>query len=70
MSVQRDEYKVVSASYDKTVRIWDMRRGQQMTVLSGHSAAVFCMQFDEGKIVSGSADKNIKIWDFARSLST
>lgn len=69
MAVQRDEYKIVSAGYDKTIRVWDLRRGEPTSTLSGHSASVLCMQFDKEKIVTGSADKTLKIWDFAKTLS-
>ena len=64
MAVQRDEYKLVSASGDKSVRVWDMRRGECLTALAGHSGRVLCMQFDRQRIITGSADKQIKIWDY------
>ena len=32
---------VVSGSYDKTIRVWDLRRGACMRILEEHSAAVF-----------------------------
>ena len=67
MAVQYDgDTKVVSGSYDKTIRIWDLRTGGCLRTLEAHSAAVFCLQFDETKVVSGSADHRVKVFSFQR----
>jgi len=57
---------LVSGSYDKTVRVWDLRMGTCLRVLAGHSKAVFCLQTAYDRIVSGSADSTVRIWDFNR----
>ena len=46
--------KIVSGSYDRTVRVWDME-GNQLAVCRGHEGGVtsVCVTKD-GKIVSGS----------------
>lgn len=36
--------------------------------LSGHTEAVYCVQFDEQKAVSGSRDASVKIWDLQRGV--
>jgi len=59
--LQVDEDKVISGSYDKTLKVWDIKTGQCRMTLRGHSAAVLCVQFDDTKIVSGSCDKTIKV---------
>ncbi len=55
--------KIVSGSYDNTVRVWDME-GNQLGVCRGHQGTVdlVCVTND-GKIVSGSADQTVRIWD-------
>ncbi len=35
-----DGARIVTASRDKTTRIWDARTGAQLTVLSGHGSVV------------------------------
>lgn len=57
--------RAVTGSYDKTIRIWDLRNDKTArTVLRGHSDPVFCMKSDDHKLISGSMDQSIKIWNF------
>ena len=57
----------VSASADKTLKIWDVQTGQCKCTLSGHSFWVraCCFSPDGANVLSGSADKTLKIWDAA-----
>jgi WD40 repeat protein len=57
--------RIVSGSYDKTLRIWskDSSGRWQSEVLKGHESYVFCLQaLPDGRIVSGSYDKTLRIW--------
>jgi WD40 repeat protein len=36
--------QMLSAGYDKSVRLWDLRMGRCVRSLLGHSSAVFCLQ--------------------------
>ncbi len=58
-----EDNKLVSGSWDKTVRIWDMD-GNQLAVCRGHEGTVesVCVTKDD-KIVSGSADHTVRVWD-------
>ncbi|KAJ8690991.1 hypothetical protein PTI98_010607 [Pleurotus ostreatus] len=61
--------KIVSGSYDKTIRIWDAATGQQVgDALTGHEDCVTSVAFspDGAQIASGSYDKTIRIWDAAK----
>jgi len=61
-----DGKRVVSGSYDKTIRVWDVERGQMVSSpFEGHTAGIQCVAFSpEGKrVVSGSHDHSIRIWD-------
>jgi len=57
--------KVVSASYDGTVRIWDVESGECLRVLEGHTDFVRSAEFDNSgdKVVSASDDGTVIIWD-------
>ncbi|KAL6073138.1 Dynein assembly factor with WDR repeat domains 1 [Balamuthia mandrillaris] len=64
--LQSSASRIVSGSWDKTLRIWDPNTGENIKVLRGHTWPIRCLQFDEDQnlLVSGSADKTLKIWDF------
>ena len=58
---------VVSSSYDKTIKTWDITSGSCLSTLRGHADRVWsvCFSPDGTKIVSGSWDKTVLIWDAA-----
>jgi guanine nucleotide-binding protein subunit beta-2-like 1 protein len=55
----------LSASWDKTLRLWDISTGKTTRRFVGHTADVLSVSFspDNRQIVSGSRDKTIKIWN-------
>ncbi|XP_039997513.1 F-box/WD repeat-containing protein 7-like [Xiphias gladius] len=54
---------VVSGSRDTTLRVWDVSTGRCEHVLTGHVAAVRCVQYDGRRVVSGGYDYMVKVWD-------
>ena len=65
-SFSPDGTKIVSASSDETIRIWDAETGKQIGgPLTGHTGYVLSASFspDGKRIVSASLDKSIRIWD-------
>ena len=63
-----DDKRIVSGSWDKTIRVWDTATGQQVgEALRGHENSVRSVAFssDDKRIVSGSWDKTIRVWDTA-----
>jgi WD40 repeat protein/TPR repeat protein len=60
-----DGTRIVTASADKSARIWDARTGAQRAMLSGHTDRVFTAVYspDGTRIVTGSRDKSARIWD-------
>jgi WD40 repeat protein len=60
-----DGQRVVSSSYDATVRVWDAQQGDQLAMLLGHTEAVVSASFspDGQQIVSGSGDKTVRVWN-------
>ncbi len=55
--------RIVSASHDRTVRLFDLKSGTAQAVLQGHNRAVMSVDFADGRIVSGSADGTVRLWD-------
>jgi WD40 repeat protein len=62
-----DGAKLLSASADNTLKLWDAASGQCLATLQGHSASVWACAFspDGTKLLSGSADNTLKLWDAA-----
>jgi TPR repeat protein len=60
-----DGSRIVTASIDKTARIWDAHTGVQLAVLSGHGEEVSCAAYspDGTRIITAAADKTARIWD-------
>nr|UNY85600.1 WD40-containting protein [Zea mays] len=59
---------LLSASTDKTVRLWEIGSANCITVFP-HSNFVTCVQFNptnENQFVSGSIDGKIRVWDIPR----
>lgn len=55
--------QLVSASGDKTVKIFDIRTGKPVATCRGHNKGIACVQYDGTRIVSGSSDNSIRIFD-------
>jgi len=60
-----DGTRIVTASADKTARIWDAATGKEIAVLRGHEKGVTSAIFspDGTRLVTASDDKTARIWD-------
>jgi len=60
-----DGKKIVSASVDRTIKLWNAETGEEIKTLKGHKNLILSVNFspDGKKIVSGSADRTIKLWN-------
>ncbi|ETO11776.1 hypothetical protein RFI_25601 [Reticulomyxa filosa] len=64
---------ILSGSFDKSVRLWDIRSGEQIQVFNGHIDQVFAVEYspfviknsigNSNVICSGSFDNTIRFWD-------
>jgi WD40 repeat protein len=64
-TISPDGSFIVSASWDKTLKIWDAATGKERFALSGHADSICgCAISPDGSfIVSASADRTLKVWD-------
>jgi hypothetical protein len=63
--VTPDGQRVVSASADGSLKVWDLARGRAEATLEGHASGVnACAVMPDGqRVVSASDDRTLKMWD-------
>ncbi|XP_059139668.1 F-box and WD repeat domain containing protein 10B-like [Physella acuta] len=58
----KDKGKVLSGSYDTSVRCWSTETGQCLKILRGHQDTVMAITVNEDVVATGSKDNLCKIW--------
>jgi WD40 repeat protein len=71
LAIASDGQTLISASFDKTLQLWDLSTCQSLAVLAEHTSPVCAISISpKGNIfASGSWDKTIKIWDLTKRES-
>jgi F-box and WD-40 domain protein 1/11 len=67
-AVQIHGNEVVSASGDRTVKIWNWPENKCTRTLVGHTKGIACIQYDGRRVVSGSSDNEVKVFDKVSGL--
>jgi len=67
VAITPDGRQAVSASGDKTLKVWDLASGEEVRTLAGHDGPVNALAItpDGRQVVSGSWDGALKVWDLA-----
>ncbi|MCT7964003.1 DUF4429 domain-containing protein [Laspinema sp. D1] len=65
LDINYDGEIVVIGYQDCTIKLWHLKRREEICTLTGHSKSIRAVTFspDGRMVVSGSDDKQIKIWD-------
>ncbi|MEH2295932.1 WD40 repeat domain-containing protein, partial [Nostoc sp.] len=65
VAITPDGKKAVSGSLDKTLKLWDLETGKEISTLTGHNDSVYAVAIapDGKKAVSASRDNTLKLWD-------
>ena len=67
-----DGTRIVTASYDKTARVWNAASGRSLMVLQGHTDGVIAAAFspDGTRIVTASYDNTARVWRSFRNTQS
>lgn len=55
-----DEKYIISASGDRTIKVWNTLDAEFVRTLVGHDRGIACLQYRDELIVSGSSDKTVR----------
>lgn len=55
-----DRRYIVSASGDRTIKVWEMSSCEFVRTLNGHKRGIACLQYRDSLVVSGSSDNTIR----------
>lgn len=58
--VDFDDKYIVSASGDRTIKVWNKSDCEFVRTLKGHERGIACLQYRDRLIVSGSSDTSIR----------
>ncbi len=67
-----DGRRIATASWDRTVRVWDPATGQLIQTLRGAAGALTCVAIaPDGRVAASGRDRSITIWDaFGKAIQT
>jgi len=66
VAVTNDGSRAISASYDSTLKVWDLETGEQIRTLEGHTDWVrgLAVTKDGSRAISAASyDRTLKVWD-------
>jgi F-box/WD-40 domain protein MET30 len=52
---------LITGSYDRTARVWNLETGECVRTLTGHTRAIRALQFDGMMLITGSMDRTLRM---------
>jgi len=68
VAVISNSRRIVSASHDRTVRVWDAATGKELIRFEGHTEGPLCVAVtpDGRSALSGAKDGTLRLWPLPR----
>eukprot|EP00042_Codosiga_hollandica_P017337 m.47280 g.47280 ORF g.47280 m.47280 type:complete len:665 (+) comp47531_c0_seq3:54-2048(+) len=63
-NLQTNAHRIITASDDKTMKVWDIQTRRRLLTIKCHDDGVTCLSFNDRYIVSGSFDETVRLLDF------
>lgn len=68
-TLQFDDEKIVTGSYDRTIRVVSLRNPEEVWwTQTKHDSRIFRLQFSKSKLITCAQDNKIIVWDFAHDV--